>query len=144
MLQRPHRVATVGVVLHVRTGVGRADHHARLPELRGHAVVVGIRHCGRDLGLEVVGEREVEEHVDRMSAALGREIARSTGPRTSGCAGEYRRNTCSQRPENTGVERMRSPSSRTVPRAVGIGGEPAHAVGTAVAHGSRPGRAANG
>ena len=61
VLQRPHRVATVGVALRVRAGVAAAELRGRVRDELTEPVVVGAAHRDRELRLEVVADRDVDQ-----------------------------------------------------------------------------------
>ena len=79
VLQRPHRVAAVGVALRVRAGVAAAELRGRVRDQLAEAAVVGAAHRDRELRLEVVADRNVDQHVDgiagRCAAAIDRDVA---------------------------------------------------------------------
>ena len=75
VLQRPHRVARVGVRQHVRARVGRTDHRRRVCDHARETLVVVVGHARRELRLEVVGDGDVEQHVGGMHVPFGREVA---------------------------------------------------------------------
>ena len=83
MLQRPHRVATVGVALGMRAGVATAELRSRVRDEVAEPPVVGTAHGDRELRLEVVLERDVDEQVGRVLAARRREIVARSRSRRS-------------------------------------------------------------
>ena len=91
VLQRPHRVATVGVALRVRTGIAAAELRRRMRDEVAEPAVVGAAHGDRELRLEVVVQRDVDEQVGRVLAAA---IARSCRGRGRG---DRRCGSCSAR-----------------------------------------------
>ena len=86
VLQRPHRVAAVGVALRVRARVAAAELRGRVRDELAEAVVVGAAHRDRELGLEVVVDRDVDQHVDRIVAAARRRSWRGRGRGDRRCA----------------------------------------------------------
>ena len=86
VLQRPHRVAAVGVALRVRAGVAAAELRGRVRDELAEPVVVGAAHRDRELRLEVVGDRDLDQHVDRIVALRRRRSSRCRGRGGRRCA----------------------------------------------------------
>ena len=63
------RIAGAAELVDVRARIGRADVDARVVQQFRHDIHIGVHESvERELGVEVVGERNVDEHVEQRLA----------------------------------------------------------------------------
>ena len=133
VLERPHGITTVRIGQHVGAGIGGADHGRRVSDQPGHLVVVAVAHDHGDLGLEVVGEGEIEQEVDRVGAPLrteGVEIL-PLDPRLAGVAHPH----MVPSPVEHGIRWHGRPLPAQQGPRLWIGGQGAHTVSPGAADG---------